>query len=192
MTTGEVRGSEWGECGVLTDAVAILRAYQETCNRFDVEASVALFAEDGVIDDRGVAVRGQEAIRATHEYDRAVNARITLDDFRVTADTIRGRFVYTKELDRILRLDGLHQVARFIVRDGRIHAFTILGPDEAELQRHLRRKAPFFDWAKRHHPETYARSRSFDRDGGEALRQLGEAWIHAGRPTMDWTSSAGL
>jgi hypothetical protein len=191
MAADEARRSQQGDRRVPADTVAILRAYQDACNRFDIEASVALFAADGVINERGITIRGREAIRAAHEYDRAVNAQISLEDFAVAGETVTCRFYYTKELDRLLDLDGLHQAARFLVHDGRIHAFAILGPDETELRRHLRRKGPFFDWAKRHHPGTYARSRSFDRYDGAALRYLGEVWVRAGRPTLDRSPPAG-
>ena len=165
-----------------TDLVARLRAYEEAGNRHDVDACVAMFAEDGVIDDRGIRIGGLEAIRAAHEYDRAVNARVAFDGFEVAGEIVSCRFIYTKDLDRVLGLDGFHQAARFTFRDGLIREFAIVGADEAEIERHRRLKGPFFEWARRHQPELHAASRSFDYEGGTALRRLGEAWIAAGRP----------
>ena len=166
-----------------TDLVDKLRAYEEAGNRYDVEACVGMFAEDGVIEDRGIRVAGLEAIRAAHEYDRAVNARVTFDAFEVAGESVSCRFVYTKDLDRILGLDGFHQTAHFTFRDGLIREFAIVGADEAEIERHRRLKVPFFAWAKCHQPELHAASRSFDYEGGTALRRLGEVWVEAGRPT---------
>jgi hypothetical protein len=164
------------------DLVARLRAYEGAGNRCDVDACVAMFAEDGVIDDRGIRIGGLDAIRAAHEYDRAVNARVAFDRFEMAGETVTCRFVYTKELDRILGLDGFHQTARFTFRDDLIREFAIVGADQAEIERHRRLKGPFFAWARRHQPELHAASRSFDHEGGTALRRLGEAWVEAGRP----------
>ena len=47
------------------------------------------------------------------------------------------------------------------------------------------RKGPFVAWANQAHPELSAQSRAFDAAGGAALRQLGEAWLRAGRPVPD-------
>ncbi len=163
------------------ELIARVLEYQDACNRGDVEQCVAMFTADGVIDDRGMVVRGQAAIRAAHEFDVAAGAQLAFADPVAERDTVRCTFVYSKELDRILSLDAYRQSARFMFHDSLISAFVLLGGDEAEEERHRSLKEPFFAWARQHFPVEVAKVRGFDRDGGAALTRLGRAWEQAGK-----------
>ena len=164
-----------------------LRTCADACNRHDAAACVALFAEDGAIVDAGTRYAGAAAVRAAQEYDAAVRGHVDFANLRVQGETVTCRFVYQDELDRLLGLDGFHQVARFTFRDGRIQEFAVLGAAEEEIARHRRRKGPFIAWARERHPEELAMRRDLNRAGGEALVRLARAWDEAGRSGAEAT-----
>jgi hypothetical protein len=170
------------QAGHVEDPVSILHAYQAACNRHDIDACVALFAEDGAIVDAGRRYAGSAAVRAAHEYDAAVGGRVAFEAFAGDGEAVTCRFVFQDELDRLLGLDGFHQRARFAFAGGRIREFAVLGAEAEEIARHRGHKGPFLAWATAHHPEALAKRRELDRAGGEAFVRLARAWDAAGRP----------
>src|SRR6266487_6235512 len=70
----------------LQDPITLLQHYQDVCNRYDIGAAVALFAEDGSIEIRGTAYRGQAALRAAHECDMGSQTQVTFSDYIVEGE----------------------------------------------------------------------------------------------------------
>jgi hypothetical protein len=159
--------------------IARLRRYEEVCNRYDIDAAVAMFTEDGVIDDLGRQYRGSDALRDAHEYDLATSAQIRLSDFRLVENTVHCQFLYCNVFDRALSLDGFHQWSEFTFRGDLIERFAITGADEAEIQRHRARKRPVLEWAQVHHPDELEASRAFTREAGDALVRIVHLWQRA-------------
>jgi hypothetical protein len=158
------------------DLIARLLAYQEASNSYDIDAAVAMFAEDGYIELRGKRYGGEQALRAAHEYDMGSATRVSFDDFDVRGDFVTCTFVFADELDRIVGTGGTRCAAEFTFKDGLIASFSSLPPSDQEMQRHRQAKAPFFAWAREHFPEEVARPFAFDYETGASLRRVALAW----------------
>src|SRR5687768_10408076 len=98
--------------------VVLLKAYEQVSNQHDIDAAIAMFAEEGCIEVQGKQYCGPAALRAAHEYDLASQTHITLSDFAVESNVVTCKVVYCDELDRVVGLDGLHSRAEFTFRQG--------------------------------------------------------------------------
>jgi hypothetical protein len=163
-----------------------LKLYEEVCNRYDLDAAVAMFTEGGCIEALGKEYCGKEVLRAAHEYDLGCRAQVGFSDFSVEGDIMRCRFTYCDEVDRVTGTGGTVSGAEFTFRDGLIERFVSLPPDEEERQRVRQAKAPFFAWARENYPEEVARGFTFDYESGYSLYMVARAWLDARqRPTSD-------
>jgi hypothetical protein len=159
-----------------SDLIAVLEQYQAVCNRYDVAAAVALFAEDGCIEIRGIEYRGWGALHAAHECDRGSQTQVAFSDYVVEGETVRCTFIACDVLDRAVRLDGWHLQAEFTLRNRRIVRFVSLPPDEHERVRHRAAKHAFHAWARAHYPEEVAKGANVDYEAGAALARVVQAW----------------
>ncbi len=82
-------GARGGRSPSEATAVAWLEAYEAAHNAFDVDAAMALFADDAEFELVGQGtLRGLTAIRALHEYDRGIRAQVTFRDCRPGGATV--------------------------------------------------------------------------------------------------------
>jgi hypothetical protein len=158
------------------DLVALLKAYEQVSNQHDIDAAVAMFAEDGCIEAQGKQYCGPAMLRAAHEYDLASQTHITLSDFAVDGNVVTCKVVYCDELDRVVGLDGMHSRAEFTFRQDRIRRFLALPAAEQERQRHRQAEAVFRQWAQEHYPEEVAKGFNFDYESGASLLKVVRAW----------------
>jgi SnoaL-like domain len=162
----------------LQDPITLLQYYQDVCNRYDIEAAVALFADDGFIEIDGTVYRGLAVLRAAHECDMGSQTQVAFDDYVVEGDRVSCRFITTDVLDQAVGLDGRHMRAEFTIRDGRIIRFLSLPADEQERLRHAAAKHPFHMWAREHYPEEVAKGANFDYEAGASLSRVVQAWLN--------------
>jgi len=159
------------------DLIAVLEQYQDVCNRYDVEAAVALFAEDGCIEVQAIEYRGRDALRAAHECDKGSQTQVAFSEYVVEGENVQCTFIACDVLDRAVRLDGWHLQAEFTIRNGRIVRFVSLPADEHERLRHSAAKHAFHEWARAHYPEEVAKGANFDYEAGASLTRVVQAWI---------------
>jgi hypothetical protein len=162
----------------LQDPIGLLRHYQAVCNRYDIEAAVALFADDGCIEINGTVYRGQATLRAAHECDWGSQTQVEFDDYVVEGDRVSCTFITCDVLDRAVGLDGRHMRAEFTIRDGRIVRFLNLPADEQERLRHAAAKQAFHMWARAHYPDEVAKGAKFDYEAGASLSRVVQAWLN--------------
>src|SRR3954468_7876388 len=108
-----------------SDQIGLLRRYEAAANRHDVEACVALFSDDGAIEDHGRTARGAARIRDAHEHERACAGQIAFIEPVADGSEVRCSLVYRNEVDRLLELDGVRKSATFVVRDGLIDSLVL-------------------------------------------------------------------
>jgi len=86
-----------------SDPEAVVRSSFEALNAGDVEAAVAFYADDAVLDyGEFGSYEGKEAIRAQFEHEVSLNASFELRDFEVDGNTARFRSRYTSvEMDAL-------------------------------------------------------------------------------------------
>src|SRR5262245_56608302 len=157
------------------DWTKLLAVYEAACQRFDVEAAVACFAEDGRLEYGGESLTGQAALLGAHLWDRAAQNRIALLDPVVTGNQVAVTFQNQHELHRMLNVAPMRRPAEFVFRGDRIQLLRVL-PLEPESLERLREKAgPFFEWVRQHHAEAWQRTAVLDEPGGQAPYDLAHA-----------------
>lgn len=161
------------------DLIARLKTYEEVCNRYDIDAALALFTPDGVLEYRGETYGG-ERLRAAHEYDLGAHNQVEFRDCRVEGDTVYCTFVATDEACRILGLTGAPAPAAFTFRDGLITTFACGTPDPEAWAVHREARRPFIAWVREHYPAVLEQPWTFDFRGGDELRRLAEEWRDSG------------
>jgi hypothetical protein len=161
----------------LQDPITLLQHYQDVCNRYDIDAAVALFADDGYIEVYGSVYCGRAALRAAHECDMGSQTQVSFDDYVVQRERVSCTFITRDVLDRAVGLDGRHMQAEFTIRNGRIVRFLSLPADEQERQRHAAAKHAFHVWARTHYPDEVAKGANFDYEAGASLTRVVQAWL---------------
>ena len=128
---GEVRGQIAAAIEEPADPVAVVEAFVAAMNSGDVDAAVALFAEDGVIDLPNKTFAGLTEIRGDLQetVDNGVNITIVSVEVSgssvTTTQEIRNPQIEAFGIDRIIR------IATFEVRDGKIVSLAQM-PDTSD------------------------------------------------------------
>ena len=151
-------------------------AYQEACQRFDVEAAAACFSDTGALEYAGGQLTGRAALLEAHRWDRAARNQVAFVAPRVNGDQVSLTFVNQHELHRVLGVEAIRSPAEMVIRDGRIHLLRILKPEPSSLQAMRDQAGPFFAWVREHHAEAWQRTAVLDEAGGQALYDLAHAW----------------
>ncbi len=109
------------------DIVAVVQSYEDAYNDHDIDAVMALFAEEATLTMVGqVTLEGKEKIRGWHEYEFALDSRvISTTEIRVVGDTVITGFATADDLTRALGLGALHGTCKFKIKNGLIQGKTI-------------------------------------------------------------------
>ena len=119
-----------------TDPAAVVTAYYEAALANDIDAFMALVAEDAVVDIPGFGTyTGHEEIRAWMEGLMALSSHSEYEIVQVEADTVTLKTSYTDDDFRALGI-VLEADEVIVVEDGKVKSDTWLATDEsmAELQ----------------------------------------------------------
>jgi hypothetical protein len=114
-----------------SDPEAVVRSSFEALNTGDVEAAVAPYADDAVLDYGAFgSYEGKEAIRAQFEHEVSLNASFELSDFQVEGNTVRFKSRYTSvEMDALgVTLEG-NAVAT--IEGGKIRTISFATTEES-------------------------------------------------------------
>jgi hypothetical protein len=158
------------------DQLRLLMSYQEACQRFDVEAAVAFFSDNGTLELGGEQHTGRAALLDAQRWDRAARNQVAFLEPKVSEDRVTLTFVNQHELHRILGVEAIRSPAEMVIRDGRIHLFRILIPEPGSLQALQEKAGPFFTWVRQHRWESWQETAALDKAGGQALYELAHAW----------------
>jgi hypothetical protein len=114
-----------------TDPAAVAVASFEAFNAGDIEADLACFAEDAVVDIVPFGTHtGHEEIRAWIEKNVAVNARLKWEILQVDGDTVTLKSWYTDDELQAIGIT-LEAEEKITVKDGKIVADTWIATDES-------------------------------------------------------------
>ena len=119
-----------------TDPVAVVTAMYEAFNAGDIDAFVALYADDAVIDIVPFGTHtGQEEIRVWAEGLMALNAEMKLEILQVDGNTVTVKSWYLDDDWRALGI-VLEAIEELTVQDGKITAdiWTTTEESLAEVQ----------------------------------------------------------
>jgi ketosteroid isomerase-like protein len=115
------------------DPLSIVQELDAACNAHDLEAVMALFADDAVVRHTpppdGVGVyRGKAKIRGWME-PQLPGFHVVTHDHRTTGDTIRWSATLTDDLLRQIGQDQpVDAQLEAVVRDGKIASFSVTNP----------------------------------------------------------------
>lgn len=120
-----------------TDPVAVVKGFYEAANAGDVEAALAFYADDAVIDmpvpPPGMpdTYRGKEEIRGWIDSGVATNKEVVLLDTKVDGDTVVATVSAADDILRSFGLSSLEQRDTFTIQDGRIKALNHVFTEES-------------------------------------------------------------
>ncbi|MFQ5594963.1 MAG: nuclear transport factor 2 family protein [Anaerolineae bacterium] len=121
-----------------TDPAAVAKALANALNAGDVEAALALFADDAVVDTGSPAspYTGKEAIRAWLEGMVATNFQIEIEILQVEGDIVTERDRFSDDDLRNLGIAPLEGISKITVQDGKVTSLIFAFTDEslAKLQ----------------------------------------------------------
>ena len=115
----------------------VVKAMIEAESAGDVEAQVALFADDAVYavlpppPDMPEPIVGTDAIRARRAGIEAVNAESTTEITRVDGNIVTTLSRYTDDDLKSMGLDYIEGVEEYVIEDGKITSYTWTGTDES-------------------------------------------------------------
>lgn len=159
------------------ELIAALRAYQELCNRFDMEAAMDYFTEEAAIAIDGTVSKGTAEVFRIHEGDRGARLIVDFSDFELDGDTLACFFHAESEIDRALGLRGIARWNRITFVGSKIHYWDIDRPSEAEIARRRDVVRPFWEWAEANHPDLVRTVRSlYTYESGQAATMLADLW----------------
>lgn len=123
-----------------SDPVAVITALVAAANAHDLEATMALFADDAVVQIRpealGSTSTGKDAVRKWFSDLYAGNFSITVADMKAQGNTVTDRATISSDGLRQLGLASLDGNEEYTVRDGKIVSMTFTYTDDslAKLQ----------------------------------------------------------
>ncbi|MGD2178195.1 MAG: nuclear transport factor 2 family protein [Anaerolineae bacterium] len=120
-----------------TDLVAVVTDYYEAVNAGDVEAALALFADDGVVympvPPPGMpdTYTGKEEIRGWIEGEVAMNTQFDLVDSEVDGTKVTATTSVADDVLRSFGLTSLEAKDEFTIQDGKMTARTLVWTEES-------------------------------------------------------------
>lgn len=166
-----------------------VKQYEDAANRHDIALIGSLVDEDVFLEIFGqITLKGRKQIQALHEYDAAINTRISLYDFAVERNVVSCR---NMEKNDWLSKAGIDQIdysrTEFMFnQDGLIRGFSgSLEPSSADAMGQV--LASFTVWAAAHRPEKF--SQLFDVDGSFVYKR--ESGVRVLILLDEWRASGG-
>jgi ketosteroid isomerase-like protein len=124
-------------CAQESDPVTVVMALYEAVNAGDIEAALALYADDAVIfmpvapPNMPDTYTGKEEVRAWIESEVAMNTEYILLESQVDGTTVVATTSVADDVLRSFGLTSLVQTDEFTIEDGKIAARTIAFTEES-------------------------------------------------------------
>jgi len=111
-----------------TDPISVVIALDEANNAHDIDAALALFADDAVAYFPGQTpdvYTGKEGIRTWLQTDYANNIHVESRNFKIVGDKVT--FITTISVDslRKMGIDSIESASEAVVQGGKIKSFTV-------------------------------------------------------------------
>ncbi len=103
-----------------TDPLAIVQANFAALNRGDVEAALAMFADDATLSSATGSATGKEQIRRKVQADVAIHVQLNASNLRVTGDQVTYTFSVSNDQFRSLGIDAVEGEGTVTIRGGKI------------------------------------------------------------------------
>jgi ketosteroid isomerase-like protein len=116
------------------EPLTVMQAYDVALSTGDVEAALALFADDAVLNVRQGQLIGKEQIRTWLAQVVAQNSRIEVVDRQVEGDKVTWRTLFFRKDIESSQNEPLEANAEAIVQDGQIKSFSSLFTPEAQAR----------------------------------------------------------
>ncbi len=166
------------------DSLRIIETYEIHKNAHDTEQTLALFAEDAVLDFGPIGtVTGHAAIARIHEYDIALQTRLEIEECGVDGESVVCQITETNKWLTTAGIDSIFfPEARFAIdTDGRIYSIAAI-PSAESMSALGAAMASFATWAKANAPDRFAAlfdaqgNFAFSYDNGNKVLRLLAEW----------------
>lgn|GEM_PF-4974017 len=112
-----------------TDPKSVLQRFNDAQNVGDVDAALAMWAEDGVrTNTRGRTMAGKEEIRQFIQGVVAAKIRVETDSILVVGDKVTWTIRESNELYRKLDVDPVRIIIELVVQGGKIKSWLAYFP----------------------------------------------------------------
>ena len=152
--------------------LAVVKAYQDAANRGDVDAAVALFADQAIVMMLGGAV-GRDEIRGVEEWQAGLNHRLEFTDCKTAGNTVTCKGFLTDDCAKAVGGLGVRfDEVTFTINDGKIQKVYGSASD-VDSTRNDENGSLMIAWAQSNRPEDYAKSIN-PTTAGHLTRQNGQ------------------
>jgi hypothetical protein len=182
------------------DLMSLVQAYHDSWNRGDVDAHMALYADDAECEIVGYgSLVGQEQIRGYKEYYAALNVDVQFSDCTVEGNTVTCQLSRHDDVLRKAAAGPVSISAVFTVEGGLIqkHVGALL---EESAPAYYQTSGAFIGWVKENRPEAMAKLFTpegqfvFSGETGELVASLVKEWTPSAPamlPTTGGTTPTG-
>ncbi len=116
------------------DPVAVVKASLDAVNRGDVEAALALFADDATFRRPPDSWTGTEQLRAMLQADVAIHSHIEASNFQLAGDQVTYTFKGSNDRFRSLGIDSIEGTTTVTVQGGKVTLVTTLPSPESRAR----------------------------------------------------------
>ena len=178
-----------GTAAAQEDLVSLVQALQDTMNRGDLDAHMALYADDAEFEFVGKgSLVGKEQIRGYKAYSIALNTDLQFSDCTAGGNTVTCQLSRTDDMLRKAAAGPLSVSVVFTFEDGLIQKQAVaLSPESAKV--YGQTSGAFLGWVGKDHPEAMVKLFTaegqfvYSRENGELVASLVKEWVPAGLPT---------
>jgi hypothetical protein len=158
------------------DLLSLVRAYEEVFNRHDLEAVVALFADDAVLQSAWIIGIYKADIKIQHDFVFGLNQTIQNSECNVVKDTVTCKALVRDDCIKAAGIDGYHYTSvEYVFEDMKIYRVT--GTESSDDGQTM---TGFYDgmfgWSGAHRPEE--NSKLSDSNGSPIVnRETGKIYV---------------
>ena len=158
------------------DLLSLVRAYEEVFNRHDLEAVVALFADDAVLQNAWINGIYKADIKIQHDFVFGLNQTIQNSECSVVKDTVACKALVRDDCIKAAGIDGYHYTSvEYVFEDMKIYRVTgTESSDDGQTMTGFYRR--MFGWSSAHRPEE--NSKLSDSNGSPIVnRETGKIYV---------------
>ena len=158
------------------DLLSLVRAYEEVFNRHDLEAVVALFADDAVLQNAWINGIYKADIKIQHDFVFGLNQTIQNSECSVVKDTVACKALVRDDCIKAAGIDGYHYTSvEYVFEDMKIYRVTgTESSDDGQTMEGF--YDGMFGWSGAHRPEE--NSKLSDSNGSPIVnRETGKIYV---------------
>jgi hypothetical protein len=170
------------------DLVSLVQALQDAMSRGDLDAAMAMYAEDAEFEFVGMgSLVGQEQIRGYKAYIAALNTDLQYSDCTAEGNSVTCKLTKNDDMLRKVAAGPVSHSMAFTFEGGLIQKQAVTTPP-ASAQVLGQTSGAFLGWVKENHPEAMAKLFTpegqfvYSGENGALVASLIPEWVPAALP----------